>query len=97
MSKVRADLERELLGSEKDMVSAQLEVLYAIQQQRGPPGNFTSWWKGYAPDKRRHEKSMHLADRLLRSFPGILMSESEHAMAVYRRVSANELILDNWS
>ena len=44
----------------------------------------------------KHEKSMHLADRLLRAFPGILISESEHAMAVYRRVSAHELIMGNW-
>ena len=39
---------------------------------------------------------MHIADRLKRAFPGVLISESDHAMAVYRRVSAMELILDNW-
>uniref|UniRef100_A0A7S0Q4M2 Uncharacterized protein n=1 Tax=Coccolithus braarudii TaxID=221442 RepID=A0A7S0Q4M2_9EUKA len=43
-----------------------------------------------------HEKSMHLADRLMRALPGVLISESAHAMAVYRRVSPHELILGNW-
>eukprot|EP00966_Prymnesium_polylepis_P219028 5068323-Prymnesium_polylepis.1 len=45
----------------------------------------------------RHEKTMHLADRLLRSFPGVLRSQSERAMAVYRRVSAHELDLSYWA
>ena len=59
----------------------------------------TTWWEGFAHGRRepgRHEKSMHLADRLVRSFPGVLISESDHAMAVYRRVSATDLILENW-
>jgi len=43
-----------------------------------------------------HEKSMHLADRLMRALPGVLISESAHAMAVYRRVSPHELVLGNW-
>ena len=43
-----------------------------------------------------HRKSMHIADRLLRSFPGVLMRESEHAMVVYRQLSPTELILSNW-
>ena len=45
------------------------------------------------PERR---KSMHIADRLRRLFPGVLMSESEHAMVVYRRLSATDLILSNW-
>jgi hypothetical protein len=64
------------------------------------PSSFTNWWEGYGLEPwygdPKHEKSMHLADRLLRAFPGILISESEHAMAVYRRVSAHELIMGNW-
>ena len=30
------------------------------------------------------------------AFPGVLMSESEHAMVVYRQLSATELIRSNW-
>ena len=38
-----------------------------------------------------YQRSMHLADRLLRAFPGILMSESANAMAVYRLLSPNDI------
>ena len=84
-------LESELLKCEEKAVSAQLKALRSLQDQRGTPSdqgvNFTTWWSGHNPKPARHQKTMHLADRLLRSFPGILMSESAHAMAVYRRVS----------
>ena len=51
-----------------------------------------SWWEGFLPDQAVHQKTMHLADRLLRAYPGILMCDSARAMALYRRVSPNDLI-----
>ena len=97
----RGQREYELLAQEMGDVEAALRAATRAamqsQDQRGLPSNRTHWWQGYFPEPRRHEKSMHLADRLLRSFPGTLVSESKHAMAVYRRVSATELILDNWT
>jgi len=48
----------------------------------------------FDPDSERslHEKQLHLADRLLRAYPGILVNDSARAMAVYRHVSACDLI-----
>ena len=39
---------------------------------------------------------MHLADRLLRAYPGILTCDSERALLIYRRVTPPQLILENW-
>ena len=48
----------------------------------------------FDPDSERslHEKQLHLADRLLRAYPSILVNDSARAMAVYRHVSACGLI-----
>jgi hypothetical protein len=77
---------------------------YGWEQEQHWTGTRFEPWRGKLPadwhlkcnPSMRHEKCMHIADRLKRAFPGVLISESDHAMAVYRRVSAMELILDNW-
>ena len=68
---------------------------------RGVPfrNNSDFWlklWGLEADPTLRHEKNMHLADRLLRAYPGRLLSETKHAMAVYRRLQPHELVLANW-
>ena len=63
------------------------------------PHKLNAPWRGvlWGLDRtHRHEKTMHLADRLLRAYPGRLLSETKHAMAVYRRLQPHELVLANW-
>jgi len=66
--------------------------------------NQTQWWRGRLvadwqvaqnPDLK-HEKTMHFADRLRRACPGILVSDSVQGMALYRRISTLDLVLENW-
>ena len=94
----RGQLERELLVCEMSEAGAQLTALalWNVQEERRCPANYPLWWRGcplepwYGDPK--HEKSMHIADRLRRAFPDILMSKSENAMAVYRRVTATDIM-----
>ena len=100
----RGQLERELLVCEMSEAGAQLTALalWNVQEERRRPVKYPLWWRGcpleltqlwvgYGPPKH-HEKSMHIADRLRRAFPNILMSKSENAMAVYRRVTAQDIM-----
>ena len=91
--KARNPVDLRVLQQEQDGVKQQLESVRRVPL----PSNYTSWWEGFrehpvTPDVGSHQKTMHLADRLLRMYPGILKCDSARAMALYRRVSANDLI-----
>ena len=85
--------QRDLLEREAGEVSAELEALCNLQCQRALPSTYTHWWRGCKSEPAVHQKTVHLADRLLRAYPGILLSDGARAMALYRHVTAIDLIL----
>ena len=77
-AKVEASLAYDAALAEEDLIRAQLRP---------------SWWHSYS-QRPGHQPSMHLADRLLRAYPGILKRGSERALHVYRRVSHDDLVVE---
>ena len=93
--KARNAVDLRVLQQEQDDVRLQIHDVWRIPH----PSSYTHWWEGNSPDGWRvpypssyTQKTMHLADRLLRVYPGILKCDSARAMALYRRVSADDLI-----
>ena len=91
--KIRDAAQMKVLKQEEGEVIGLLESLHKRQSERGLPSTFTNWWKGYRSSRGFDGlNTMHLADRLLRAYPGILVNDSARAMALYRHVSAGDLI-----
>ena len=86
--KARNAVDLRVLQQEQDDVCMQLESVSQIPLR----SSYTRYWEGSLLDAGSHQKTMHLADRLLRACPGILKCDSAHAMALYRRVSVSDLI-----
>ena len=84
-----AIVQRDLLEREAGEASMELQALWHLQMQRALPSTFTSWWRGYRSEPAVHQKTLHLADRLLRAYPGILVRDSAQGMALYRRISTS--------
>ena len=83
---MRNAVDLRVLQQEQDDVRLQIHDVWRIPH----PSSYTHWWEG---SRYTHQKTMHLVDRLLRVYPGILKCDSARAMALYRHVTANDLIL----